>query len=676
MSYSKLLFEAFIRRYPVWILITIILGFSGGLFNGVSTALIAPIILNFLGQNVNLKDGPPLLRAIMAPFDNIPENARLLVMAGAIIGIIILKNLMGYTASLVSSSLTRRLTTDLREAGLRMLLEVDLGYYSQTKVGDLINRLGGELGRASNAMGTAIRLVITAITVLVFVGLLLAISWQLTIASTALLGLVALVNQYWVTRSKEFGRQLSELSRAYSIGILETLSGIRLVKATGNEGREYQRLQKLIRDREQADFQSQANSGAIGPVSEVTGIAGLMGIVFLGRTFFGNELEALSTVLLTYLLLLFRLLPFVYQLNGARSSLANTDGSLEIIYDFLRRDNKPFMSRGYLPYKRLAEGIHFDRISFAYPNRQELILKEINLYLPRGTTLALVGGSGAGKSTLADLLPRFYDTTSGCITLDGIDLRQFDLRTLRKSMGIVSQDTFLFNNTVRNNIAYGKPEATDEEVIEATKRANAYDFIMGLPKGFETLIGDRGVLLSGGQRQRLAIARALVQDPDILILDEATSALDTVSERLVQQALEELSRDRTTLVIAHRLSTVQKAHQIAVLDKGNVVEVGTHSELLRKGGYYARLYSMQFSDDRQNANGNGTFKTRFSYEFRSRLNTMIGSLRLLADDMIDTPEEQTELLELSYSSAIALLNTLELFEDTRKATEQTKVKSN
>lgn len=677
MSYSKLLFQAFIRRYPVWILITIILGFSGGLFNGVSTALIAPIILNFLGQNVNLKDGPPILKSIMAPFDSIPPESRLLVMAGAIITIIILKNLTGYISGLVSSSLTRRLTTDLREAGLRMLLEVDLGYYSQTKVGDLINRLGGELGRASNAMGTAIRLVITAITVLVFVGLLLAISWQLTVASTALLGLVALVNQYWVSRSKEFGKQLSELSRAYSIGILETLSGIRLVKATGNEGKEFKRLQKLIRDREKADFQSQANSGAIGPVSEVTGIAGLMGIVFLGRTFFGNELEALSTVLLTYLLLLFRLLPFVYQLNGARSALANTDASLEIIYDFLRRDNKPFMSRGSLPYQPLREGVHFNNISFAYPNRQELILKDINLYLPRGTTLALVGGSGAGKSTLADLLPRFYDTTSGCITLDGIDLRQFDMRTLRKSMGIVSQDTFLFNNTVRNNISYGRPEATDEEVIDAAKRANAYEFIMRLPKGFETMIGDRGVLLSGGQRQRLAIARALVQDPDILILDEATSALDTVSERLVQQALEELSRDRTTLVIAHRLSTVQKAHQIAVLDKGNVVEVGTHSELLRKGGYYARLYSMQFSDNpHNNANGNGTFKTRFSYEFRSRLNTMIGSLRLLADDMIDTPEEQSELLELSYSSAIGLLNTLELFEDTRKAAEQAKVESN
>ncbi|HBB34600.1 MAG TPA: ABC transporter ATP-binding protein [Cyanobacteria bacterium UBA8803] len=661
----------FAKRYPAWILLTIILGFSGGLFNGVGTALIAPIALNLLGIDLNLEGGPPILKTIMGPFEGLTGNSRLAAMALAIIGLIVLKNLANYTSTLVSSALSRRITCDLRETGLQLLLEVDLDFYSQMKVGDLINRLGGETGRAAGEVGTVLGMVMTSINVLVFLALLLALSWKLTLASTVLMALVAGVNQYSINRAKVFGKNLSELSKVYSIGVLETLQGIRLVKATGNEIREYQKLRQFIRDREQADFQSQANSAAIGPVGEVTGIVGLIGIVFLGRLFFANEIEALSAVLFSFLILLQRLLPLISQLNRARGGLANNAASVEIINDFLRRDNKPFMKNGSITYGALQKGIHFNHLSFAYPTQPDkAVLNDINLYLPRGTTLALVGASGAGKSTLADLLPRFYDPLSGCITLDGIDLREFEIASLRRVMGIVSQDTFLFNNSVRSNIAYARPDATDEEIIAAAKRANAWEFIERLPKGFDTMIGDRGVLLSGGQRQRLAIARALVQDPDILILDEATSALDTVSERLVQAAIEELSRARTTLVIAHRLSTVQKADQIAVLDQGCVVEVGRHEDLLRKGGYYARLYQMQFADQAQGVPAYNQLLIKASHEARTRLNSMIGSLRLLTDDLIDTPEEQQELLEESYSSAMSILNTIELFENSTKVAKK------
>jgi subfamily B ATP-binding cassette protein MsbA len=668
MSPNQLLLS-YALRYPGWIILTIVLGFSSALFNGVSATLIVPLVLSFLGKdNLDLKAIPTNLQKILSIFNRGDETNNLMVMVSVVVLLIVLKNIAVYVNCIVSGNLSRRLVKDIRKEGLKLLLDVDIDYFCKNSMGDIINKISNEIGRAAGSIRIAINIFTTSATILTFVCILLSISWQLTIASTGLLVLVAGINQYLIRRAKKFGNIVSEKSRLYSTSLLEILTGIRLIKAVSNEEAEYQRIVQFMDARERADEKSQANFDAISPINEVTGTLALLGIVFLGRIFFLEQLESLSTVLLIYLYVLFRLLPIVSQLNTQRSGFAHAAPGTEIAANFLRRDNKPFMANGESLYTKIQQGIRVEGVSFTYPGHDELILKKIDLWVPKGKTLALVGASGAGKSTLVDLLPRFYDPTEGRITIDGKDLREFNIRSLRQSMGIVSQDTFLFNTSVRNNIAYGREDVTLDEVIEAAKRANAYEFIVELPKGFDTEIGDRGVLLSGGQRQRIAIARALLRDPDILILDEATSALDTLSERLVQQAIDELCRDRTTVVIAHRLSTIHKADQIAVMDKGQVVEIGTHHELIKQGGYYTRLYAMQFERDTENMMNTAVNDAlvQTSYEVRTHLNPLMGFLRLVVDDLVDNSGERQELTEEAYRSAVRLLRELEVLEEYSK----------
>lgn len=663
MSSRQQLLWNFAKHYPKRIILSTVLGSSGAIFNGVGIALIVPIILSFLGQDLSLNGMPPILKVVLDPFDRVPATYRPMAMAIAVVGIIGLKNATAYYSQLVVASLQRRIDIDLRNNGLMMLLDADLSYHASTRMGDITNRLGPEIGRVSMTIANTVQLITTALSVLVMVGLLVALSWQLTLISTVLFGSVILINQYFISRAKIYGKRLSETSKQYSIGLLEVLSGIRLVKTSATEQEEFERLTQLVKTRAKAEFDTQANSTVIGPISEMVSIVALMSMVVISRWLFADRLASVSAILLTYLSVLFRLLPLIGQLNRIRSNLSNTSPSVDVVRDFLNRDNKPFLANGSQPFLGIHQEITFEGVSFAHYGSQELCLHEIDLVVPKGTTLALVGGSGAGKSTLADLVPRFADPVAGRIAIDGHDLREFDIKTLRRSMGIVSQDTFMFSGSVRNNIAYGCAGVSDEQVIQAAKLANALEFIEKLPRGFDTPIGDRGVLLSGGQRQRIAIARALLQNPPILILDEATSALDTVSERLVQEALERLSRDRTSIVIAHRLSTVQQADQIAVMEQGRVVEVGTHSQLLAADRHYAMLYNMQFAGAAQQlVTANETFN-RTSYEIRSRLNITLGSLRLLVDDLVDSNEERNELLQESYKSAIRMLSTMELFED-------------
>jgi subfamily B ATP-binding cassette protein MsbA len=659
-----------VKQYPTLVFFALLSSFSGAIFSSVSIALIVPVVLKLLNFGDDMfKGGPPILSKILALADPFPEQWQGLILITIILGMIGLKNLAVYSTEYVNGLLTRHAVVNLQTSALRLLLKVDLDFFTKFQVGDITNRFGNEITRAAGALTSSVSLVSIAITILGFAVLLVSISWQLTIVAVISLTVAALLNQAAIRRAKEYGTVLSTKSRQQTSRFIELMRGIRLLKTVGEEEREIKGVSELVFARSQASFQSQMNFALINPINELAGVTSLLIIVLWGRTFFAESIESLSGIILTYLVLLFRLLPCISQLNRTRSQLSNYIASIDIVADFLDVSNKPFMKEGDLEYLGLQRRIRFENVSFFYPGSDEKALSEISLEVKRGETVALVGSSGAGKSTLADLLPRFYDPDEGRITFDGKDLREFSLRSVRRAMGVVSQDTFLFNDSVRYNLMYGSEEKTEADLIDAAKRANAYEFIVNMPEGFDTQVGERGVMLSGGQRQRLAIARALLRNPDILILDEATSALDTVSERLVQQAIEELCHDRTTLVIAHRLSTIRNADKIVVMAKGRIVEVGSHNELIEKGSAYANLYDAQFSQENKDALQRARVETLMdmSYEVRTRLNPMIGFLNLLVDDDVESPEERQELIEDSYDASVRLLRTLQYMENSAKS---------
>ncbi|MBD3882927.1 ABC transporter ATP-binding protein [Phormidium tenue FACHB-886] len=480
----------------------------------------------------------------------------------------------------------------LRRRVFEQLQSLSLEYFGKARSGEIINSLTLELNQLKQVLNYGSYVITKGLVLLVYTMVMVQISWQLSIVSILLFGLLAVGLSNLSKRVREPSFEVSKANGRFTSIAVEFINGIRTVQAFSTQDFERRRYYEASTATVKTAKRTVMLWTVIRPLAEGLATTILVGMIVVGITVFvaNGSLQAAS--LLTFIFVLFRLVPAIHEINGNIAQIFNFHGSLENIKALLREDDKPYFHNGSVPLEQFNHSIEFASVDFGYDSAT-LILHNINLSICKGEIVALVGASGAGKTTLADLVPRFYDPTAGKILLDGADLRDFDIHTLRRKMAIVSQDTFIFNTTVRDNIAYGSEGATDTAIMEASRLANALDFIKDLPEGFETELGDRGVRLSGGQRQRIAIARALLRDPEILILDEATSALDSESERLIQESLEKLSVGRTVIAIAHRLSTIVRADKIIVLEQGRIVEQGKYQELLEQRGKLWKYHQMQ-----------------------------------------------------------------------------------
>jgi ATP-binding cassette, subfamily B, bacterial MsbA len=481
----------------------------------------------------------------------------------------------------------------LRKQIFEQLQSLSLSYFAKTRSGELINTITTEIERIRQGFSGGAFLVTRGLTTFVYLISMFLISWQLTLISALLFTLlgVGLSNLNARVRESSFG--MTTANANFTSTAIEFINGIRTVHTCGTQEFERQRYYKASDKVISTTTKVVFTWTLVKPIAEGVATTVLVGMIILAFTSLVTNGTLQVASLLTFFFVLFRFIPFVQDINGTRAYLSTLHGSADNIKNLLTSDKKYYFQNGSIEFKGLKRSIDLVSVDFGYDD-ENLVLHNITLTIEKGKMTALVGASGAGKTTIADLIPRFYNATDGYIYIDEVDIKQFEINSLRRKIAVVSQDTFIFNTNVWENISYGTPDATNDEIQEAAKLANALEFILEMPEGFNTQLGDRGVRLSGGQRQRIAIARALLRNPEILILDEATSALDSVSERLIQDSLEKLSVGKTVIAIAHRLSTISKADKVVVLEQGRIVEQGKYQELLELKGKLWKYHQMQY----------------------------------------------------------------------------------
>jgi subfamily B ATP-binding cassette protein MsbA len=526
-----------------------------------------------------------------------PQYALLLVVTLIIITFLF-KNLFNYLASNHLMHLKNGVLKDLRNTMYNKIISLPISYYSEKRKGDIMARMLGDVGEVQNSFFSILELIVKEpMTIIFTIAAMFAISVKLTIFVFIFIPVSGYVISL-IGKSLKSKSQKIQFEGGYLISIVEeSLSGLKVVKSYNAENSFKNKFNDSVNRLLKLSNSIGKKNNLASPFSEFMGIIVIAILLwFGGNMVLVDKLPSGKAVLegaqfLAYMGLAYNILTPAKSISKATYSVKSGMAAAQRVFEVLETENTITNKENAIDKNTFEDKIEIKNINFRY--EEENVLKNFTITVPKGKTIALVGQSGSGKSTIANLLTRFYDVNEGNITIDGIDIKDMKLESLRGLMGLVTQDSILFNDTIKNNILLGKENATDDEVIEALKIANAYEFVMNLPNGIETNIGDAGNKLSGGQKQRLSIARAVLKNPPIMILDEATSALDTESEKFVQIALENMMQNRTSIVIAHRLSTIQKADNIIVMKKGEIVEQGTHTELLALNGTYSNLVTMQ-----------------------------------------------------------------------------------
>jgi subfamily B ATP-binding cassette protein MsbA len=582
-------------HWPIFAVATIAMSLVG-LLESATGALIVPIIDQAFTQ-----PGAPATATLFGLQKLIPQAP---LGAWKVISILLLvftlaKGIAEYLSTYLMARIGQSAVLKLRQDLYDHLLAQSATFFERHRSNYLVSRLVSSAAAIETAVTSTIRdMLRESFTLIFFLAAAFYYNWRLTLGSLIIAPIIAFLTAKFGKALRHRARESFEGSKELTDTAQEALANQGIVKAYRAEKRESARFTAAAKRIVRANRRSASIAGASPPTIEMIGMLFVVFLLFFGQ----QEILAgrMNTAqFLTFLFFLFRSYDPMRKLSRLQNSLEQGFAAAQHVWEVMDEHAAIHEKKDAHELEPLRQEIELRDVSFGYDNESRAVLRDINLKVEAGTMVALVGQSGGGKSTLTKLLPRFHDPSSGAVLWDGTDLRDVKLSSLRQQIALVTQETVLFNDTVRHNIAYGKPEATQAEIEEAASIALAHDFIREMPEGYDTIVGERGIFLSGGQRQRLAIARAILVNAPVLILDEATSALDAESERLVQRAIGNLVRNRTTIVIAHRLSTVRRADVIVVMEAGRIIETGTHTELLARGGQYRKLYELQFADEEE-----------------------------------------------------------------------------